>query len=88
MLFLISFAYFVFYFFSPQGGRRPGSARPAPPKIVRHTEEEPQDVRITSGNAKLNVILDNNKDDDNEEEKFFVEDPTTLPQDVSIRNNC
>lgn len=68
----------------PQGGRRPGSARPAPPKIVRHTEEEPQDVRVTSGSAKLNVILDNNKDDDNEEEKFFVEDPTTLPEDPIV----
>ena len=71
--------------FSPQGSRRPGSARPAPPKIVRHTEEEPQDIRITSGNAKLNVILDNNKDDENEEEKFFVEDTTTLPEDVSVQ---
>lgn len=70
---------------SPQSGRRPGSARPAPPKIVRHTEEEPQDNRITSGSAKPNVILDNNKDDDDndDEENFFVEDHTALPpQDV------
>lgn len=68
----------------PQGGRRPGSARPAPPKIVRHTEEEPQDIRITSGNAKLNVILDNNKDDENEEENFFVEDTARLPEEPIV----
>jgi TRAF3-interacting protein 1 len=58
--------------------KRPGSARPAPPRIVRHQPTQDVPVSVSTGSVSApRVILDTEKNDD--DEKFIVEE-TQLPE--------
>ncbi|XP_074551044.1 TRAF3-interacting protein 1 isoform X2 [Halichoeres trimaculatus] len=66
---------------------RPGSARPAPPRVKR--QESSSDVtpaeRLSSAKPSAPVIMDGKKlseDEDEEDEQFVVEEAAPLPSDV------
>lgn len=63
---------------------RPGSARPAAPRVKRQgsTETLPQE-RNSSGTAISNVILDKQKkEDDDDDDEFVVEEASPHPPDM------
>ncbi|KAM4698295.1 TRAF3-interacting protein 1 [Rhinophrynus dorsalis] len=60
---------------------RPGSARPAPPRVKRQpSAEAPVLERVGSGKGVTSVIVDKKKEDDDDDEEFVVEEaPPQLP---------
>ncbi|KAM8934135.1 TRAF3-interacting protein 1 [Pelodytes ibericus] len=64
---------------------RPGSARPAPPRVRRQgSTETPVLERVSSGKPISNVIVEKQKktDDDDDDEEFIVEEASPHPPDM------
>ncbi|MEE6490821.1 hypothetical protein FKM82_016017 [Ascaphus truei] len=61
---------------------RPGSARPAPPRVKRQgSSEAPLPERFSSGKAVSSVIVDKQKEEDDDDDEFVVVDaPPRLPE--------
>lgn len=60
---------------------RPGSARPAPPRVKRQDSVEVLTVdRAGSGKAISNVIVESQNSDNEEDEQFVVEAASQLPE--------
>lgn len=60
---------------------RPGSARPAPPRVKRQDSVEVLTVdRAGSGKAVSNVIVESQNSDNEEDEQFVVEAAPQLPE--------
>ena len=55
--------------------RRPGSSRPAPPRVLRHQiSQEPSGGVSSGGGAAARVILDTDKGDEEDDSNFITEE--------------
>uniref|UniRef100_A0A8C6W5W4 TRAF3-interacting protein 1 C-terminal domain-containing protein n=1 Tax=Nannospalax galili TaxID=1026970 RepID=A0A8C6W5W4_NANGA len=59
---------------------RPGSARPAPPRVRRQESTETLADRAGSGKTVSNVIIDSQNSDDEDDEQFVVEGDPQLSE--------